>query len=303
MNPNEGTLLSRLAHVIDKGNGLAEVSAQATTYPVGVDISYWQGVIDFAVLADKVDFCIIRAGYGNDMFDPRIDEYRAGAMAEGIPFGLYWYIKPGKDWRKQAVNFYTAWADAGGTLPPVIDLEESGGLGKTALDSWCAHFYNKFGELSGLSLDQMMTYTSAGFLDRAIGQNGWLKHTQLFVAHWTTAPQPIIPIEWSKPNKTWVLWQHSSKGNGAEYGASSKYIDLIRRNEQIPDPEPPDGIVPLFMVKPLEDYAWVNLRAGAGMDYRDIGDILRGSALPVVEDLGEWYRVDGYVSKSVVKKV
>src|SRR5512139_3820659 len=85
------------------------VRLQAAEWPVtGVDISYWQGAINWDILASMVDFVIIRAGYGNDYFDPRLNEYRQGAMDHNVPFGVYWYLKPGKDWRKQAFNFWVA---------------------------------------------------------------------------------------------------------------------------------------------------------------------------------------------------
>src|SRR3989304_947834 len=99
----------------------------ATWQVVGVDLSYWQGAVDFAKLPTMVAFAILRAGYGNDFIDPRLDEYRAGCKAHNIPFGLYWYAKPGKDFGKHALNFFLVWDDDGGQLPPVFDLEESGG--------------------------------------------------------------------------------------------------------------------------------------------------------------------------------
>jgi len=219
-----------------------DVQALAADWPVvGVDISYWQGNVDFSKLAGMVDFAFLRAGFGNDWIDPRLDEYRAGCRACGIPFGLYWFVKAGKDWRKHAQNFYNAWEQDPGDLPPVFDLEDSGGLNKTALESWWSKMYSSFLALSGLQHNDVLTYTSPGFLNRAIGATSWMKRTQLWDAHWTSAAQPILPNEWVDINnpKDWVYWQWSATGKGSDYGVSSHYIDLDRKNITAPPPPPP----------------------------------------------------------------
>ena len=194
----------------------------------GVDLSAWQGAVDFAKLKTMVDFAYLRAGYGNDYLDPRCNEYRAGCIANGIPFGLYWFATPGKDCKKHALNFYTRWHADPGSLPPVFDVEVSGGLNKTKLESWLKKMYDEFNRLSKLEYADEMTYTSPGFLNKSMPLTNWMKHTQLWVAHWTTAPAPIIPWEWAVPKKTWVKWQYSARGVGKNYGVSSRWVDLDR---------------------------------------------------------------------------
>lgn len=67
----------------------------------GIDISKWQGKADWGLLeqehkAGRLDFIIIRAGYGGGTIDPRFEEYYAAARAAGIPLGAYWYAYWGK---------------------------------------------------------------------------------------------------------------------------------------------------------------------------------------------------------------
>lgn len=209
-----------------------DIRAMAADWAVtGVDVSYWQGEIkDPEKLAGMVDFVILRAGYGNDFIDPRLEEYRQFCIAYKVPFGLYWYAKPGKDFSKHALNFFSVWEDNPGKISPVFDLEESGGLSKSALDSWLKKMYDAFNSLAGRAYDDDLTYTSPGFLNKALGLTNWLKHTLLVVAHWTTAAQPIIPNEWAVPGFTWRFWQWSATGKGSDYGVSSRYIDLQRYN-------------------------------------------------------------------------
>jgi lysozyme len=292
-----------------------DIQAMAADWAVtGVDISYWQGNIDFAVLASKVDFVIIRAGYGNDFIDPRCEEYRQGCIDHSIPYDLYWYAKPGKDWAKHALNFFSVWDDNRGQIYPVFDLEESGGLNKTNLESWLKKMYDRFNYLSGRSYDDDMTYTSPGFLNAAMPLTNWLKHTLAMVAHWTLAGQPIIPNEWAVPGFTWKFWQWSATGKGSDYGVSSKYIDLDRYNGSKaqfaaefgvtpPPPVPlPEPIQALKRVK-VTGVDWLNVRAQPVITANDLGDLMVNTIVPVVEEHGDWYRIDGWIHKSYVEDV
>ena len=58
----------------------------------GVDISKWNGNIDFSKLKEQVDFVILRAGYGRltSQKDERFEEYYAACERYGIPKGCYW---------------------------------------------------------------------------------------------------------------------------------------------------------------------------------------------------------------------
>lgn len=60
----------------------------------GIDVSKWQGTIDWAkVKRAGVGFAIIRAGFGREVSqkDTKFEANYAGAKAQGIPVGAYWY--------------------------------------------------------------------------------------------------------------------------------------------------------------------------------------------------------------------
>jgi len=59
-----------------------------------IDISKWQGKIDFDKLKPEVALVIARAGCGSDA-DVRFDEYAEAMNARGIPFGVYCYSYAG----------------------------------------------------------------------------------------------------------------------------------------------------------------------------------------------------------------
>lgn len=283
-----------------------DAAALAAEWEVrGVDLSYWQGEVDFDRLALAADFVIIRAGYGNDYFDPRMAEYVQGSAERNIPWGLYWYVKPGKDFRKHAQNFWNIWKSNGGQIYPTFDVEESGGLDKIGLESWLKKMYDLFNILAGRKYGNEMTYTSAGFLDRAMGLTNWLKRTQLWVAHWTTAPQPILPREWGVPGYTWEIWQWSSTGKGSDYGVSSRFVDLNRYNGTRAEFEAEFGVI--LPEPPGEDemrfraiaQPHLNVRAGPGTNYADVGDMAPGTEFAILDvqagypSCSTWIQVKG----------
>lgn len=269
------------------------LNMQVEGYPLGVDLSYWQGAVNFPKLASKVQYAYLRAGYGNDYFDTRCDEYRAGCKANGIQYGLYWYVKPGKSFKAHAESFLTKWMQDPGELPPCFDLEESGGLDKMGLESWLKKMYDYFNTVAHLDYAGVMTYTSAGFLDRAIGLTNWLKWTQLWVAHWTTAPQPLLPKEWSVPGFTWRNWQYSATGKGSDYGVSSRYVDLDRGKLGIAPPPPGGEMKYRVQVDSLK------IREEPDVNAPMVGLRLKGEVVTPVDTIGDGMRSKSYWVKDV----
>lgn len=61
---------------------------------LGVDVSSWQTIIDWAKLkAQGVEYAIIRAGFGSSIAqkDTKFESHIKGALAAGIKVGVYWF--------------------------------------------------------------------------------------------------------------------------------------------------------------------------------------------------------------------
>lgn len=78
----------------------------------GIDISYFQGNIDFKkVKADGIDFIIPRCGYGKSNKDSKFSEYVAGALAAGIEVPAIYHFsyalneENAREEARQAVKF------------------------------------------------------------------------------------------------------------------------------------------------------------------------------------------------------
>lgn len=95
--PNELARSSRHTFV-DKGNGTIVWGNGWTTTgvkDVGIDVSVWQGTIDWASVSGSiVDYAIIRCGYGSDYSSQDDKQFKnnvRGCIDNGIPFGVYLY--------------------------------------------------------------------------------------------------------------------------------------------------------------------------------------------------------------------
>ena len=59
----------------------------------GVDVSYWQGEIDWDTAAQNLSFAIIRAGYGSGGVDSYFNANASGCEENQLPYGAYLYAK------------------------------------------------------------------------------------------------------------------------------------------------------------------------------------------------------------------
>ncbi|MDE6730295.1 MAG: glycoside hydrolase family 25 protein [Oscillospiraceae bacterium] len=96
----------------------------------GIDVSRHQGGIDWTKVKNsgKVDFAILRAGYGKDISqkDNKFEEYYAQCNANQIPVGAYWYsyaMSP-EEARQEAEVFLQVIKGKQFAYPVYFDLEE-----------------------------------------------------------------------------------------------------------------------------------------------------------------------------------
>lgn len=92
----------------------------------GIDVSSWQGTIDWAkVKQSGIQFAILRAGWGYNSIDPQFIRNVQECTKNGIPFGAYWFIYCTDDAgaRKNANGFLEAIKDVKLTYPIFADFE------------------------------------------------------------------------------------------------------------------------------------------------------------------------------------
>lgn len=113
----------------------------------GIDVSQWQGNIDFnKVKAAGVDFVIIHAGYGRNISqkDPYFEQNYSRAKAAGLNVGVYWYsyANSAVDAKTEAAVCLQAIKGKTFEYPIYFDLEERSQFNKGA--AFCSSLVTAF---------------------------------------------------------------------------------------------------------------------------------------------------------------
>ena len=119
----------------------------------GIDVSHWNGTINWErVREDGVRFAIAKATQGRGYEDPTYDFNHARAREAGIRVTAYEFADPDpgpKDARRDADHFLQVANLRGKDLIPVLDLEQTGGLGPARLIEWVRRWTGRVKERIG----------------------------------------------------------------------------------------------------------------------------------------------------------
>lgn len=190
---------------------LATLAATSLAFADGIDVSHWQGSIDWSkVKASGQQFAFMKATESTTYTDTAFATNWAGAASVGIYRGAYHFARPSTaagSAVKQAEYFVSRVGSlqGAGTLPPVLDLEVTGGLGVTALRTWVQTWLTRVEQLSGRV---PILYFSPSFWETNLGNSTAFTRYPLWIAHYTTTG-PRVPGGWP----TWTFWQRTSSGS------------------------------------------------------------------------------------------
>ena len=196
----------------------------------GIDISHWQGTIDWTkVRAAGKKFAYIKASEHTSFVDNKYATNRSRAKSAGLKVGAYHFARPNvgtSDAYAEADHFIETADWTRGELRPVLDLEDTGGLSSSQLQTWVKAFLQRIHDRTGV---RAVIYVSPSFWSSKMGNSNWFAkngYDVLWVAHWTTAKSPSVPAEsWGGEN--WTFWQYTS--DGSVPGISGR-VDLDRYN-------------------------------------------------------------------------
>jgi GH25 family lysozyme M1 (1,4-beta-N-acetylmuramidase) len=195
----------------------------------GIDVSHWQGAIDWAKVAGAGKrFAIIKATDSDDFVDDRYAFNHANAKANGLWTGAYHFARPDSsagDAVGEADWFASHIGLSAGDLIPALDLEQSGGLSVSALQAWVKTFLDRATSRTGV---RPMIYTSPNFWKNSMGDSRALAdagYKILWIAHWGVSAPTVPAQNWG--GNGWTFWQYTSDGSVA--GISGR-VDLDRYN-------------------------------------------------------------------------
>jgi lysozyme len=182
----------------------------------GVDVSSHNPPYDWAAAARSgLRFVVARATEGDSRTDERYAAVKRGARAAGLAFTAFHFARPdrnGRDAIVEADYFLRAAGLGPGNLVPILDLETSGGLPVTRLQTWVRAWLEEVTTRLGA---RPMIYTNAAFWQQSMGDTTSFAEAgyRLAIASWG-GTSPVVPAgNWG--GRGWTLWQTSNCGRVA----------------------------------------------------------------------------------------
>ncbi|MEK4512260.1 glycoside hydrolase family 25 protein [Paenibacillus sp. FSL K6-2524] len=193
----------------------------------GIDVSHWQGAIDWQQVATSgISFVFIKATQNS--MDKRFLDNVKRAKAAGLLIGAYHYMDDSVttvDQAKAAAQlFFTAIQEVGGVkvfdLPPVMDYESNkSNLNKATITMVAKSFLDEIYRLTGV---KPMVYTYPSFISNFSGLN----HYPLWIARYSATQVPADAAGWTR----WTVWQYSDGSAGGVLPNGTRKINGISGN-------------------------------------------------------------------------
>jgi GH25 family lysozyme M1 (1,4-beta-N-acetylmuramidase) len=136
-----------------KRTGLAAPAPAATQLP-GIDVSAYQGNINWASVAPSIDFDYAKATEGTYYTNPDFSNQYTGPYNQGLIRGAYHFAIPDNSSGAVQADYFAhhggGWSSDGKTLPGALDIEynpygsECYGLTQSQMTSWIWDFVNEY---------------------------------------------------------------------------------------------------------------------------------------------------------------
>lgn len=196
----------------------------------GPDVASYQhpsgASIDWgAVKRSGRTFAIVKATEGTNYTNPYFTGDWAGIRNAGLFRGSYHFARPALP-ISTAVDQARYYVSRIGTnpmptdLPPILDLEEAGGLSPAALIMWAQTWLDTVRQLTG---KRPMLYTYPYFFRTALANTPAFYRYPLWIADYSGSSSPTT-LGW----QTWTFWQYTAGATVS--GIRGGSVDMSRYN-------------------------------------------------------------------------
>ncbi|MDR0269172.1 glycoside hydrolase family 25 protein [Paenibacillus sp.] len=193
---------------LDRNGGVA-VQSRNSNHAKGIDVSHWQGIIDWKQVKNAgYSFAFTKATEGMKLVDDRFRINAQGAKAAGLLIGAYHLTRAHKveDVKTELEHFVQIVESAGGMnsfrLPLVLDIETKEGGSRANISAIVREWITQFKLRTGRTL---MIYTFPNFMDTSL--DSVFGNTPLWYAYYGIGA-PADRGGW----KSWEFIQCTNKG-------------------------------------------------------------------------------------------
>lgn len=249
MTVTVGCLFAVMTGACASKNGVKEVEASNDSVVAGLDVSQYQGHIEWKQLSlnrnciigsaeyfkDKnlkedvpVQFVFVRATKSNCVTDANFRTNFEEAKNNNILRGAYHFLIDSVSGTKQAEHFLSVANLEKGDLPPVLDIEKDTKNGKTielkvSVDQW-----RKIAK-EWLDVVEKHYGVKAIIYTNLNGYNNWIKDDKVLCDHdiWIAKPRGA----YNELPENWRFWQFTHKGHAT--GITENEVDMNLFNGNI----------------------------------------------------------------------
>jgi len=191
----------------------APSASLAATQTPGIDVSKWQGNVDWASFwSQGKKFAYVKATEGTTYQNAYFAQQYNGSYGVGMVRGAYHFARPDVSSGATQADYFVdhggGWSADGRTLPGVLDIEFNPygatcyGLSQAGMTSWVAAFTARYKARTGRDA---VIYTTTSWWTQCTGNSSAFASTNpLWVARYNTTVG-TLPAGWGY----YTFWQYS----------------------------------------------------------------------------------------------
>jgi GH25 family lysozyme M1 (1,4-beta-N-acetylmuramidase) len=183
----------------------------------GIDISAYQGNVNWAAVAPHIDFVYIKAAEGTYYTNPYFAQQYNGSYQSGLIRGSYQFAIPNNSSGTAQADYFIGhgggWSADGKTLPGALDIEynpygaECYGLSQSSMVSWIWNFVNEY---AAREHAYPVVYSTTDWWSSCTGNySGFAAYDPLWIANYTASGGGPLPAGWG----VYTFWQYADSGS------------------------------------------------------------------------------------------
>jgi GH25 family lysozyme M1 (1,4-beta-N-acetylmuramidase) len=196
---------------------LPQVTPNTVPQLPGIDVSSYQGDINWASIAGSLDFVYAKATESTDYTNPDFTNQYEGPYDQGIIRGAYHFAIPNDSSGAAQADYFVAhgggWSSDGLTLPGALDIEynpygaECYGLSQSGMVSWISSFVNEYHAKEGV---YPVIYSTTDWWTTCTGNSSAFSQIDpLWIANYSASGGGPLPNGWG----FYTFWQYADSGS------------------------------------------------------------------------------------------
>ena len=183
----------------------------------GIDVSAYQGNLDWAGIAPNIDFSYAKASEGTYYTNPDFYNQYVGPYDQGLIRGAYHFANPNDSSGSAQADYFVdnggGWSSDGQTLPGMLDIEynpygsECYGLSGSQMTSWIWDFANEYASRTGV---YPVIYSTTDWWNTCTSDDtNFADYDPLFIANYAASGGGTLPPGWGY----YTFWQYADSGS------------------------------------------------------------------------------------------